>query len=144
MTTIVMNTLNGAVTEYDWTFQSITPAYAGDAVALYTLGGDKDGLANIVSEATTGNTQWGDAHKKFVEMIYFAVRGDGSGECIVGTRNDEYRYGFLVQESGESRVKPGRGIRENYLSFGFSNPDGSAFTLDRIEVAIVPSATRRI
>jgi hypothetical protein len=38
----------------------------------------------------------------------------------------------------------GKGIRENYLGFGLSTPDGQAFTLDRVEVMSVKSKTRRV
>ena len=141
---IVLNTLNLAVTEYDWSFQSITPTHAGSATGLFELGGDLDGLATIVSEITTAKPLWDDSLKSLVKMVYFSVTGEGDGELIVQGKTDEWRYDFALQESGTSRCKPGLGIRENYLAFGFSKPDGAAFTLDRIEVLDAKSATRRV
>ena len=140
MNTIVMNTLNGAVTEYDWAFQSITPTQAGDAAGLYTFGGSLDNASLVVSRITTGSNQWGASFKKFIEMIYFAIIGSGEASMFV----NDYEYSFPVRDSGESRCQPGKGIRENYLSFGFSNPSGESFRLDKIEVAVVASTTRRV
>ena len=57
--------------------------------------------------------------------------------------NATYTYAFNVKANGESRAKPGRGIRENYLAFGYINTDGAAFQLDRIEVNLAESTTRR-
>lgn len=151
MNTIVMNTLTGAVTEYaDFPFDSITETHAGNAAGLYTLGGDTDNGDAIVAEVLTGETLWDSSLKKRVEMVYFSIpEGSGEGELIVKARDRmgdeaEYRYGFPVRAAGQSRAQPGKGIRENYLTFGFSNPAGDAFTLDRIEVAVAQSKTRRV
>jgi hypothetical protein len=54
MTAIVMNTLTGAVTEYDWTFTSLSAKHASDANGLCTLGGDTDAGAAITGEVRGG------------------------------------------------------------------------------------------
>ena len=114
------------------------------SVGLYLLGGDLDGTQPIVSEVIGGDTLLGDSHKKRVEMVYYSVTGAGSGESVVRGKSAEYRYAFPIRSSGQSRSKPGQGIRENYLAFGFSNLDGEDFQLDRIEVLIASSTTRRV
>lgn len=144
MTTIVMNTLNGAVTEYDWAFQSITPGHAGDATGLYALGGDTDAGNPIVATVTTGKKHWGSTLKKFVSCVYFAMRGAGQGALTVHCAATSYTYPFPVRASGESRAVTGRGIRENYLAFTYQNPGGDDFAIDRIEVLSTQSTTRRI
>ena len=141
---IVFNTLTSAVTEYSLSPQSITPTHMGDALGLYQLGGDLDDTQPIVSEVITGDTLWGESLKKLVGMVYYSITGDGTGECIVRGKSNEYRYSFPIRATGQSRSQPGKGIRENYLAFGFSNPDGSDFQLDRIEVLIAQSTTRRV
>lgn len=142
---IVLNTLNAAVSEYDgFGFQSITPNLAGSATGLFALGGDLDIDQDIVATVTTGKTLWGDTLKKFVDMIYLSLKGSGTGSMTVIGENTQYPYSFPVRSSGESRVKPGRGIRENYLAFKYSNADGSAFELDRVEVATGNANTRRV
>lgn len=144
MTTIVMNTLNGAVTEYDWAFQSVTPGHAGDAAGLYALGGDTDAGQPIVATITTGTKHWGSTLKKFVAAVYFSMRGVGRGALTVHCAAASYTYPFPVRASGESRAIPGRGIRENYLAFTYQNQDGDDFVIDRIEVLSSQSTTRRI
>lgn len=139
-----MNTLTGAISEYDWNFQSITQDYAGDATGLYTLGGDTDNGVEIVAEIVTGKLLWGDQRKKRLDMVWLSLKGEGTGELIIQGENDEWRYNFPVRLTGQSRAKPGLGIRENYLAFGFSNPGGEAFALDQITVSVVESNTRRV
>ena len=141
---IVMNTLTGAVSEYDWLFQSITPTHAGDATGLYLLGGDLDDTQKIVSEVMGPKTLIGESTKSRAEMVYFSVEGAGDAVMTVRGKDESWEYDFPLRDSGESRCQPGKGIRENYLAFGFSKPDGEAFTLDRIEVLQVDSKTRRV
>lgn len=144
MTAIVFNTLAGAVTEYDWEFQSITPTHAGDAGGLFLLGGDTDAGLPIVAEIRTPVPLRETTLKKAMELIYFSVKSAGQCQGLVFGENESWRYNFPVRASGQSRCKVGRGIRENYLGFGFSNPDGQAFTIDRIEVLMHESKSRRI
>lgn len=144
MNTIVLNTLTGSVSEYDnFFFQSITPTHAGSDTGLYAFGGDLDVTAPIISVVTTGKTIWGATLKKFIEMVFFALQGSGNATLTVLGKSTNYAYSFPVLPAGESRSKPGRGIRENYLAFSFSNTDGADFRLDRVEVAVAQSTTRR-
>ncbi len=142
---IVMNTLTGAVSEYaTFAFDSITETHAGSATGLYTLGGDTDNGAAIVAEVITGKPLWGDQRKKRMDMVWLSMKGEGTAELIVQGEANEWRYNFPVRTSGQSRAKPGLGIRENYLAFGFSNPGGERFSIDQIEVSDVKSNTRRV
>lgn len=142
--TIVVNTLTGAVTEYTgWAFQSITPEIAGNATGLYSLGGDTDLEDPIVSTVITGKKQWGTSIRKFIDLVFFSLKGSGTSELIVAGESASWTYEFPVLADGVSRAKPGRGIFENYLAFGYSNADGEDFELDRIEVNITPSPKRR-
>lgn len=145
MTAIVMNTMTGAVSEYaDFDFQSITPEYAGSAVGLFVLGGDLDVAATIVASAVTGKTLMGGSLKKLLDTIFFSIKGSGSSTATVYGEIDSYTYEFDVLATGQSKVKPGRGIRENYMAFGYSNADGADFQLDRIEALTSQSKTRRV
>lgn len=144
MNTIVLNTMTAAVTEYtNHDFDSITPTHAGSALGLYAFGGDLDVVAPIVSNVVTGKPHWGDTLKKYLDIVFFAVKGTGTGRMTVYGEKASYSYNFPVEQGGESRSKPGRGIRENYLAFGFQNPGGQDFQLDRIEAAVGKSGSRR-
>lgn len=143
--TIVLNTRTGAVSEYDaFAFQSLTPTHAGTATGLYALGGDTDDGLPIVATVITGKTTWGTTLKKFLDFVYFSLKGSGTSSMTVFGETTNNVYTFPVSSTGESRSKPGRGIRENYLAFGYSNTDGADFQLDRIEVPIGEAKTRRV
>lgn len=144
MTTIVLNTMTGAVSEYDWQFQSITPSHAGDASGLYALGGDLDAGQPVQARIKTGTLLWGSSLKKLIAAVYLAMVGQGTGRLTVHGRSGAWPYEFPLRADGVSRADPGRGIRENYLAFTFENQQGGAFTLDSIEVADIPSKQRRI
>jgi hypothetical protein len=144
MVAIVMNLLTGAVSEYGWTFKSISAEHAADASGLYAFGGDTDGDAYITAEARTGRTAWGSGRKKTVEDVYFGLQGAGLGVCRIEGPGGEWEYTFPVRASGMSRAVPGKGIAENYLSFGYRNVAGAGFILDRIETGTVQSKQRSL
>lgn len=142
---IVMNTLTGAVTEYDnFEFQSITPTHAGAATGLFLLGGDLDIDQPIVGAILTGKTLIDETRKKYVDLVHFAMSGDGLATSVVAGANTSYSYTFPVRDTGVSRSQPGRGIRENYLAFGLTKTDGGDFQVDKIDVSVVSSATRKV
>ena len=144
MTTICMNTLNGAVTEFDWNFQSITPTHAGDVTGLYALGGDTDADQPIAARFMTPALQWQGSLRKAMSAVYFSMAGGGKGNLHVHGKAGQWAYPFAVRDFEVSRADPGRGISENYLAFGFSNQDGANFCIDAVEVATVASNKRRI
>ncbi|MBD9406293.1 hypothetical protein IB236_13170 [Acidovorax sp. ACV02] len=144
MTTIVMNTLTGAVSEYDWDFQSITPTHAGSAVALYALGGDTDAGQPIDATITTPKRVWGETTKSLMSGVYFAMQSAGNGVLQVHTPSDTYSYPVQSLPDGVSRGVPGRGIRENYLGFSYKNVAGAFFRIDRMEIPSIKTKSRRL
>lgn len=141
---IIMNTLTGAVTEYTgFGFQSVTPTHAGSATGLFALGGNTDTGLPIIGAITTGKQQFGGSLKKVPQVVFFALKGSGTSTMTVTGEAVSYAYTFPVRANGESRSVPGKGIRENYLAFGYSNTDGADFQLDRMEVLIAESINRR-
>lgn len=144
MTTIVMNTMTSAVTEYGWTFQSITPEHAGDDNGLYLLGGDNDNGTAIAAEVRGGKH---GGHKKMsVGTVWFGLLGalNTQGQLIVEGEQAEWSYPVTVRPSGVTRTAPGQGIRENYLALGYRNLNGADFRLDRIDAEIFESKQRRV
>ncbi len=142
MPAIVMNTQTGAVSEYDWSFQSLTPVRAASSGGLFELGGDTDDGAPIVSTFAMPRTLLGSNLKKRIAMVFFSIKGAGTGLLRV-LAEQEWTYPFPIQAKGESRAKPGQGIRENYLGVGFSNVDGGDFSIDSIEVELIDSELRK-
>ena len=145
MNTIVCNTLTGAVSEYTrHAFQSVTPTHAGSATGLYAFGGDTDDGLPIVADIRLPSTLRGSTLKKHLDMVYLSMAGTGSAQLTVFGKTENWAYQFPLRTSGQTRCQVGKGIRENYLGFGLSNPAGQAFALDRVEVLVAESKTRRI
>ncbi len=146
---IVCNTLNRAVTHYTrFQFDSITPTHAGSAQGLFKLEGDADTTSEeaglpILGAFEVGKPQWGTSLKKMLDLVYFSIKGSGIGRLVVKGEGVSYSYPFTINPKGVSRAQPGRGIRENYLAFGFVKHDGLNFTIDRIEVPAGQSRNRR-
>lgn len=142
---IVCNTLSGAVSEYTrHEFQSITPTHAGSAAGLFEFGGDTDAGLPIVAQIRLPSTLRESTLKQHLGMVYLSMTGTGNAQLTVFGKTASWSYPFPLRASGQTRCKPGAGIRENYLGFGLSNPAGQAFTLDRVEVLELASKTRRV
>ena len=143
--TTVCNTLTGAVSEYTrHNFQAITPTHGGSATGLYAFGGDTDDGLPIVADIRLPPTLRDSTLKKYLNMVYLSMSGQGAAEFTVFGKTQDWAYEFPLRDSGQTRCKPGGGIRENYMGFGLSNPQGQAFTLDRVEVLLLESKNRRV
>lgn len=144
MTAIAINTLTGAVSEYDnFAFHGITPTHGGSATGLFAFGGDLDIDQPIVAQVRTPKPLREGTRKKHVSTLYFSMKGTGNFQATVFGEGASWNYSFQGRASGQTRCITGRGIRENYTGFGFSNLAGQAFQLDRIEVEMQTS-TRRV
>ena len=145
MNTIICNTRNGAVSEYTgFGFQSVTPTHAGSANGLFKFGGDADIDQLIVTNIRLPRTLRENTLKTHIDMVYVSILGAGSAKLHVHTPDKDWSYDFALRASGQTRCEVGKGIRENYLGFGLSNPQGQHFKLDRIEVLEAASTTRRV
>lgn len=153
MTAIVMNTMTGAVTEYgaSFDFNSITPTHAANASGLFALGGDTD--AGVAIDAQWLGPKQGGVEERRPDQIYVGVRGpaDSAGRVrvVAGGKKvaagTEWQYDVAVASSGISRsTSPGRGIRENYLAYGYENVDGADFSITLLQVDEVISKQRKV
>ena len=81
MKTLVLNTLTGAVSEYDnFEFDAITATHAGSATGLYALGGDLDDTAPFPErELVTPRGRQGAPRKKVVLPEGWLDDTDGRG-----------------------------------------------------------------
>ncbi len=152
MTAIVMNTRTGAVTEYgaSFAFAGITQTHAANSSGLYTLGGATD--AGTAISATFRGPYMGVDSATAPGDVYVGIRGDegankGNVRVLSGgksaVRGTEWQYALYAQTSGISRAKLGRGIRENFLAFGYVNTSGAAYTIRSMQVDINSSANRK-
>lgn len=152
MTAIVMNTRTAAVTEYgsSFAFVGITPTHAANATGLFTLGGETDEGVDI--EAPFRGPYIGSDSVVSVGDVYVGIQGDtgaaqGQVRVLAGgksaARGTEWQYPLYAQSSGVSRAKVGRGIRENSLSFGYTNEGGAFYTIRSLQVELSSSKTRK-
>ena len=102
-----------------------------------------DGLP-IVADIGLPATLRDSTLKQAISMVYLSMHGEGSAVFTVQGAQQDWDYTFALRASDQTRCPVGRGIRENYLGFGLSNPGGQAFTLDRVEVLTAQSKTRRV
>jgi hypothetical protein len=141
MTTIVLNTATGAVTEYDWEFPAISPGHAGSPAGLFALGGNTDAGEPIGSEFRGGTP--GGKQVQTIGPVFVAQDGDANGVLIVQGRIDSWEYPLQVRGKGVSAAKPGLGILESYLGLGYRNVGGADFHIERFDTDITASKTRR-
>jgi hypothetical protein len=144
MTTIVMNTLTSAVTEYDWDFQSLTPTHAGNDDGLAELGGERDAGEPIAATYMLGDTTHGTRAKKRPLYVYFGIRGGTTGLLRVASLTEEWAYDFQILAKGVSRAQPGRGIRETHLGIGFRNVGGADFEIDQMDPEFTSDKARSL
>lgn len=140
MTTIVVNTKSGAVTEYDWAPQSMTSTRAGGAAGLFSLAGDTDAGAPIAGQFLSGRPPTTTPSRP--GNVYLTMQG-ADGMLLVQGDGGSWEYPVLQRPSGIARATPGVGIRETALALGFRNVDGADFRIERIDAELFPSKTRR-
>lgn len=143
---IILNTLTHAVSHYALeNIQSVTATHAAGPSGLHALSGDDDNGEPIIAAVKTPRTLRSNSTlKKAIKAVYASVQAEGCLDVEVFGSTDHWRYQMFVRPSGQSRCVVGRGIRENYLGFGLSNPAGQAFRVDRMEVLEATSVSRRI
>ncbi|MBB1651697.1 hypothetical protein [Delftia sp. UME58] len=144
MKSIVVNTLSGAVTEYRRPLHSITAGHGGNREGVFVLQGDTDHDQPIVGELHTPVINHASTLQKNLGAIYGSGENLAGGLAEVHTRGRVWAYPLRWGDRGMVRADPGRGIREVYLGFGLRLPAGQAFTLDRLEVVVNNSKSRRV
>lgn len=142
MNIIVMNTANGFVSEYDIAgVQSV----AGDLMAgnAGLLSFSSHGSEVVDAGFLLGYSEFDATLNKRPELAYISVRSAGQGVFVTATLQERYEYAFAHERKGLSRAKVGKGVRENYLAFGYRNEGGVDFEVDLIEVLVNSASSRR-
>lgn len=148
---VVINTTNGAITEYDnFDIDSMCyfqGKYIGiDSTGLCLLEGNKDGSTDIDAELQTSTI---DLHKDVVRRardIYVNYRSDGKLELsVVSDETDERAY--ILSEVHialeEYRQKLPRGVKDRFESYIIRNINGADFDLDKFRV-LTEKITHRV
>lgn len=138
VTTWVMNTRSGAVSEYqNYAFNSfarVGDKYLGAASdGLYELLGDTDAGTNIIATIRSGFAQWAGTHLGSIKAIYLAVRGPGTYVLKVITLDGKtFNYSVETADGLSAKVPTGKGLRSRYFAFELVSA-GQDFDLDTLE-----------
>jgi hypothetical protein len=138
VTTWVMNTRTGGVTEYqNYAFNSFARVgnkYLGAADdGLYELLGDSDEGADIIATIRSGFAQWSGSHLGSFKAAYLAVAGAGEYVLRVLTRDGKtYNYRVTAADGRTVKVNMGKGLRSRYFAFELVS-SGQDFDLDTLE-----------
>lgn len=148
VTTWAMNTMTGAVTEYqNYDFNSFTAwdgtYYGASATGLYELRGGTDDGADVIARLKGGFLQFGGTKLSRLKEAYVAARGDGGMLLkIIAADDDVYVYQLDARNMRSTKVNMGKGQRCRYFAYELITA-GQEFELDNIEfVPIV--VTRRV
>jgi hypothetical protein len=138
VTTWVMNTRTGGVTEYEnYAFNSFA------RVGNKYLGAADDGLYELLGTRTMGPTslppfgqgfaQWSGTHLGSFKAAYLAVAGAGDYILRVLTRDGKtYNYRVTAADGRAVKVNMGKGLRSRYFAFELVST-GQDFDLDTLE-----------
>lgn len=146
ITTWVVNTRTGAVTEYgNYEFNSFAQRghkYLGaSSTGLYELNGDDDQGADIIARIKSGWAQFAGSRYSMFKAAYLGVHGSGDVFFKVEAGTGEtYTYQVVVQDMQTTKVRMGKGLRARYFSFELVTT-GQDFDLDTIE--FVPIVAQR-
>lgn len=152
LTTWAVNTINGAVTEYDnYDFNSFATVggeyFGASATGLYKLTGDDDVGTSIVARIKSGLLQMTEARFTQFRAAYLASRTDAEGAQqfvlkLVTGDGTERTYGVVVRNNETTKIHLGKGLRARYFSFELTST-GQDFDLDTLEFVPI-TASRRV
>ncbi len=146
----VVNDETGASTSYDnYAFNSFAKyrgKYLGaKADGFFLLEGDTDDGSPVRSAISFGKHDFGTTAKKTVPNCYIGLASDGHVYLRVIADGQTYTYKTVSNTDylATQRIKLGRGIAANYLTFELYNEEGADFELSPVEFEAI-TLSRRI
>lgn len=147
VTTWVMNTRTGAVTEYDnYAFNSFARLgnkYIGATSAgVYELLGNSDAGTDIIAEMKGAFLQFGGTHLSRLKAAYIAAsKSEDTFVLRIETLDgDIYDYSVDTRAGRSTKVHMGKGQRSRYFAYTLTSV-GQDFDLDTLE--FVPIVVQR-
>jgi hypothetical protein len=146
LTTWVMNTRTGAVTEYtNYAFNSFAQLgnkYLGASEdGIFELLGDDDAGEDIIARIKSGYLQFGGTQLSRLKEAYIAATGEGAMILRILTKDGEtYDYSVDTRDGRSTKVNMGKGQRSRYFAFELISA-GQDFDLDTLE--FVPIVVQR-
>jgi hypothetical protein len=144
MTTIVFHSSSLGVTEYGEDYRGLAGDFVATAEGVYRVEGALDAAAPVVASIAQGINAESSTLKRVPMSAY--VQADSESELLatVTTPADSWEYPETFRSGRTRRFIFGRGIRDSYIGFGLSNPDGAPFRIDRVEINTRDSAQRKV
>lgn len=144
----VYNTVNSANSVYTgWNFNSAVVwqgrPFAASSTGLYELTGNDDDGVPIVASVLTGKADLGIVQQKRMAYVYVGATADTGMDLIVYTDDGQINtYTISARELlTNTRTAIGKGLKSKYWQFELTNPDGSAFEIESME--LVPDTLQR-
>jgi hypothetical protein len=141
MNTIVFHFSSAGVTEYSQPLTGVSGDFSATADGIQKVSEQADAP---VGSFTVPIGSADSAKKRSPICAHVMGQGEGIIQCAVQTTLGENTYMSLVNSGRQRKIVFGRGIRDNYLGFEFSNPGGDKFKIDQIDLTVNTSTTRRI
>ena len=140
--TLVLNTKNFALTEYDnsYDYNSLC-VFNGKMVGtkrdgIYELSGDNDNGTSIDWSFKSGKIDLEDGTVKKARHVWLSYKPSGDLILTVDDGDNEYEYSVesAQQIDNAVRIKLGKGIRNRYIQLELRNVSNEKITLDRIRL----------
>jgi hypothetical protein len=150
MSTIVFHSSSLGVTEYPAAFTGLAGDFEALADGVFLVGGETDAAiappaAAIVSSFSFGPAATEEGRKQVPRYAYIHAQTEAVMNCVVtDSQGNAYSYDALALSQRVQRIVLGRGIRDNYLGFALSNPNGESFRIDHLETVIDESKQRKV
>lgn len=139
----VINTKTGALTEYTNFSLNSFAQFNGETLAagaggLFALTGADDAGTDIDARVRLASMDLNLAEMKRIEEALLSYRSDGRMILRV-VIEDGLTYEYVVEPTGrtgiyQARVKPGKGLKLNYITLELANFEGAAFDFDALRI----------
>lgn len=144
MTTLVFHSSTLGATEYATDYRGLAGDYHITADGAFHVEGEDDAGEPIVSSFGMAPVNDGSRYKRRTERAYMQAVSEARFRCAVATPTATYTYDEEKRDGHNRRFIFGRGIRDSYLGFTFSNPDGEPFLIDAVEFIDSVSKQRKV
>jgi hypothetical protein len=149
--TLVLNTKNFALTEYDnsYDYNSLFnfngKLLGAKRDGIYELTGDSDNGTSIGWYFKTGKIDLEEGQLKKARYIWLSYKPSGDLVLTVDDGENEYEYDVesYKQIDNAVRIKLGKGIRNRYIQLELRNVSNEKIFLDRMRLFTEPIAKKR-
>lgn len=142
MNTLVMNLTTLGVTEYDAACTGISGDFEASSEGLFKLAETPDPRR---ASWAFGLQLEKEGRQQRPKYLYLFGQGlDGIEADVADTRGNTYTYPLNMRHDNVGRIQFGQGIRDNYLQVTVARESTEPLLIDRLELDMLTSSTRRL